>query len=626
MTLIVAYDPHEDESGRGYYRRLAADNSFGSWRDLAGMAGVARTPAAMLLCPDHVAAELGLEAAGTEQAAQQEQRARSWRGLRRTTSDAVCPACLNDRAYLRAYWEHSFATACPTHATCLIDRCPSCREPLSPNRPCIELCACGHDLRSIVAPPASSSQIWLSSLIASDGKSFGGVAPQFEAVSVNTLCEFVRDLCRGADLVAPSARKGASRFPSTQSAIEFLRPLDDLLAEWPGGFKSHASARIAAGRAGARTLNTLLGPWYQRLKRSCTGTPLKPFLEAVIEVASREFDGVLSLDAASKIAVTFTESLLVSDAAKSLGVSWGMLHDAVRNGRCLSSTHKLGTRSLVYHVPVKEVERIAKLRAEWISEDEACTLAHVAPAVMKLMMAAEVVESDIKWRQDILKAGPIRKSSLVSLCELLTRRSGRRDVPGEDCVSWSELTSRRMGDKRAIQAAMRAAASGELLPASRGWQLGETRFLRSDLVKYFSTPVLERGMTVQQLAERTGWKWETIGHWIDTGLLGAQQIVLRGQPCRVVLPEDLFAFRRNYLPLADLANAMGTKSSYLAEQLAGIEILGAKLGSSGARRGGLLRVADLGRLAVRGSGYERERGVVPDLRLVHQGRQERSVA
>src|SRR4051812_18725722 len=117
MTLILAYNPHQNESGRGYYRRLAADNAFGSWRDLAGMAGVARTAAALLLCPDHVAAELGLQAAATEQAAKQERQARSWRGLRRVTSDAICPACLDDQAYLRTYWEHGFATACPTHGT-----------------------------------------------------------------------------------------------------------------------------------------------------------------------------------------------------------------------------------------------------------------------------------------------------------------------------------------------------------------------------------------------------------------------------------------------------------------------------------------------------------------------------
>lgn len=105
---------------------------------------------------------------------------------------------------------------------------------------------------------------------------------------------------------------------------------------------------------------------------------------------------------------------------------------------------------------------------------------------------------------------------------------------------------------------MRAAASGELVPVFRGRRLGETGFLRSDLVKYFSTPVLERGMTVQQLSEWTGWKWETIAHWIDSGLLGAEQIVVRGQPCRVVLPDHLFAFRMNYLPLADLAKTIGT--------------------------------------------------------------------
>jgi len=597
VTLIISYSPHEDESGRGFYRRLAADNSFVSWRDLAGMAGVARTAAALLLCPDHVAAELGLEPTATEWAARQEQRARSWKGLRRGTNDAICPACLEAQAYLRSHWEHAFSTACPTHGTCLIDRCPSCREPLSSGRTCIELCACGHDLRSIAAQPASPSQLWLSALIATDGKSSGGVAPSLQPVQVSAICDFVRDLCRGVDLVAPAARKGASSFSSTQSAIEFLRPLDDLLADWPAGFKVHVSARIAAGKPGARTLNTLLGTWYERLKRSCHDTPLKPFLQEAIEVASREFDGVLSLDAASEIAVTFTDSLLVSEAATLLGVSWGMLHHAVRSGHCLSSTHKLGTRSLVYQVPRCEIERIAKVRAEWIDEEEACALAQVPPAVMKLMTAAEVVESDSGWRRDITKAGPIRKNSLVALCDLLTGKSVARALQGDAYVTWSELTSRRMGDKRAIQAAMRAAASGEL-PALHGRHLGETKFLRSDLAKYFSTPVLERGMTVQQLSERTGWKWETIGHWIDIGLLDAEQIVLRGQPCRVVLPDQLFAFRINYLPLADLAKTMGTKASYLAEQLAGVEMVGAKLEASGARRGALVRVADLGRLAV----------------------------
>jgi hypothetical protein len=59
--------------------------------------------------------------------------------------------------------------------------------------------------------------------------------------------------------------------------------------------------------------------------------------------------------------------------------------------------------------------------------------------------------------------------------------------------------------------------------------------------------------------------------------------------------------RRTYLPLADLAHVMGTKSSALADQLAQVEIVGAQHVAGGVRRGGLVRVADLGRLAVAGA-------------------------
>jgi hypothetical protein len=34
MSLVVTSAPRNDEAGFGYYRRLASDNGFTSWRDL----------------------------------------------------------------------------------------------------------------------------------------------------------------------------------------------------------------------------------------------------------------------------------------------------------------------------------------------------------------------------------------------------------------------------------------------------------------------------------------------------------------------------------------------------------------------------------------------------------------
>jgi hypothetical protein len=63
----------------------------------------------------------------------------------------------------------------------------------------------------------------------------------------------------------------------------------------------------------------------------------------------------------------------------------------------------------------------------------------------------------------------------------------------------------------------------------------------------------------------------------------------------------LLAFRQSYIPLADLARAMDKKASALSRSLPGIELVGAKKLPDGAVRGGLIRIADLGRLAMLGA-------------------------
>ena len=85
-----------------------------------------------------------------------------------------------------------------------------------------------------------------------------------------------------------------------------------------------------------------------------------------------------------------------------------------------------------------------------------------------------------------------------------------------------------MGDKAAIQRVMQAAAAGELSAVKVARTVGGVAFRRSDVMRYFGTPLLEAGMSIQQLSKASGWKWESIAHWIDEGLLESHEIVLRG--------------------------------------------------------------------------------------------------
>ena len=601
MSLILTYAPRDDESGMGYYRRLAADNALFSWRDLASTAGVERNRRALLTRPDDVVRNLGLEPAWTEFARQQEELCRGWGRLHRAQSDSVCPACLAESPYLRHQWEHAYVTACPQHRILLVDQCNACGKHLSPERLYIGLCACGHDLSSLPRVPATRAQQWLSTLISSNGQQSGSVKPLLRGVDINVLVKVVRTLCQYADPTRPGLPHGAALPKSLTEAVEFLAPLETLLADWPTGFRNHVEQRIAAGRKDARTLNTLLGDWYISLRKLCQGTTLEPLLQIIIDVAARKSDCVLGLDSAKEMAEDATGYTRAPDAAKAIGVSVSRLHDSIVAGECEHRARRTGTRGQVFEIPCAEVERIQRQRAEWISDIDVCELAGVPPVVLERMKAAGIIRSDVRWREDLMKGGPVEHQSILDLHERVERWAQPAAVADDSTLTWAEMTSRRMGDRRAIEALMQAIANGNVKAVARGRTLGEMSFLRTDVSQYFGTPLLEAGMSIQQLSKATGWKWESIQNWVDEGLLASERIQRRGQPCRVVLPHQLLEFRQAYVPLADLARAMGTKSSALSRLLHGVELVGAKQLPDGAMRGGLVRIADLGRLAVIGA-------------------------
>lgn len=606
MGLIITHAPHDDESGLGYYRRLSSDNALFGWRNLAGAAGVERNRRALLMRTDDVAHNLGLQPAWTESVRQKEELCRDWGRLHRAQSDAVCPACMAESPYLRHHWEHAYVTACPKHSIQLVDHCNACGEHLSPMRLYIGLCACGNDLGSMPHVPATQAQLWLSTLITGQGRPAGSLKLPFKGVDTNVLVKVIRTLCMHADPLKPALPRGAALPKSVTDVIEFLAPLEHLLGDWPMGLRSHVEQRIASGRKDARTLNTLLGDWYISLRKTCLGTTLEPLLQVIIDVAAEKSECVLGLDSAKAIAEDATKYMRASDAAKAIGISVSRLHDAINAGECAHRTRRMGTRGLVYEVSSAELERIQQRRAEWISDTAACKLAGVSPVVLERMKAAGIIRSDIRWREDLMKGGPVEHQSLLDLYARVDRFAEPVAVTEEATLTWSEFTSRRMGEKQAIESLMKAIASGDVKAVGRVRILGEMSFLMADVSQHFGTPLLEAGMSIHQLSKATGWKWESISHWMDEGLLDFEAIQLRGQPCRVVLPHQLLAFRQSYIPLADLARAMDKKASALSHWLPDIELLGAKRLPDGALRGGLLRIADLGRLAVIGAraGYD----------------------
>ena len=596
MPLLQTFPPHDDESGLGYYRRLSAANALWKWRELASMAEVSRYKTGLFANPEFVASQLDLQPEWTRKASRQDEKSRALHRMHRQKYDAVCPSCLDEAPYLRQQWEHAFITACAKHGCTLMERCTACSGWLSTEREHIEQCPCGHDLRTSATEKAKPAHIWLSGLLL--GEPPAALRPTIAHAEQSAVAGLVKLLCQYADPTAPSIHRNTSLPSSVQAAQEFLAPLDSLLAHWPQGFEDHVKARIDAGRASARTVSSLLGHWLRELRKCAEHPPLKPFLDVTLDACQKHFNGRLGAQDQTSAPAEQNFKQLAA-AAKQIGVSRDLLVKAIFQGECAHRTMRYGTKGETCEVSLAEIALIQDKRNEWVGEVAACQWLGVTPGVLQAMAAAEVIEIDPHWRGNIFKAGAFYHPSLVRLQEALKGFSNPLKTD-EETVAWSALTSRRMGDKAAIAAAMKAASLGEIQAVNVGKKLGDYAFLLSDVRRYFGTPLLESGMSIAQLSKATGWKDESISHWINQQLLEAEQIQLRGQPCRVITHEQLLRFRRTYMPLADLAKAMGTRSSSLIDKLADVDVLGAKKLPNGTQRGALLRMADLGKWAMVG--------------------------
>lgn len=599
--LLKTFAPLNDESGPGYYRRLSSANGLSGLREIAKLSEVSGTRSGLFSRPEHVARMLGIESAACQMASAREELALGWRGLRRAGFDAVCPHCLKESVHIRLGWDHVYMVACPTHKTLLVDKCGSCGQRLSDQREQIHTCACGHNLLASETKPATEAQLWVASVIASRGADSSCWLPALSDVHLDLFSLLVRNLCQLFDPALTVTRQNASAPKTIAEAIEFLRPLESVLDDWPRGFEAHIRERIAFGPANSRTLNTKLGKWYLRIREVGLEGALNPFLEAVHQVAANEYAGVLALDHVAGYEGRIASHYMLPEAAAHIGVHRATLIKAVASGEVASVTRPYANQGVAREIPIAEVEAIAAARRGWIGKGAARELLNVPESVFTYLVQAGLVVLDHSGRQDIRRGSPVELAAIEKLRARLATHPCRDGDDAGARLRLKELNARRLGDKKAILRLLNAIAAGDVRALGPATSVGDLEYLEADVATYFSSKAVDSGLTVQALAKATGWKWESISYWIGEGLLESETAVLRGQPCRLVTPQQLLKFTQTYLPLANLAQMAGTKASSLFDKLGGITVLGGKPLPNGTQRGGLVRMADLVRLALRQS-------------------------
>ena len=601
-ALIELFPPETTEGPIEYMRRLSVRNGYGDWRSLVRATGVNPSLNALWKNKQTLADAFGLDPAWLDGVMPP---AAAGLGLhdpffRRTSNDAVCPQCLAEADHLHHAWSHSLVSACPDHGSTLIDTCPSCEQALSDSRFDLASCDCGYPLHEATAPSASPFELWVSARLAGDMRPIEGRPEIGAPEDYIGLGKLLFSLAIRLDPTAKVKAGKTSRpheVAQTRALIESIRPLFEA---WPRGFNTHVRDRLVAGNQAVFSPSGRLGGWYTSLHGACRkANAFAPLWTAFSDAMIDHFDGNLR---GQQVLTPSPERerrfVPVAEAARLIGVSGPKLGAALKAGIVAGHISKQGTAYTLALMDREEVERIRMERARWITASDAAAAAGVPPSVISHLVEAGLLKNDDGWSQDILKSGPIEKASIAALIERLVSLAAPREAP--ETLRFGQLIRRRTTDSKGIRRLYQAISSGEIRATGHtpGNGLDGLTFATDEVRRYLGSVGLTEGMTLPQLEKITGWKYEALSYWAQSGLLKTVDGLLHGRSARLVTNSALADFRRTWIPVSDLAQAMGTKSSALTAKITqrGLPIHGQLTLPSGAKRGGLLQLADLGAL------------------------------
>lgn len=598
-ALIELFPPAPTEGPIEYLRRLSVRNGYSDWRSLVRATGVNPTLNAIWKNKPTLIDGLGLDPAWLDVVMPPSAEGLGLRDtfFRRTATDPVCPQCLAEAEHLHHAWSHSLVSACPDHGTALIDLCPSCGQALSDSRFDLASCDCGYSLREATASSASPFELWVSARLAGDMRPFEGraeIGAQEDYLGLGKLLFSLAIRLDPRAKVKPGKTGRPRDLEQTRALLESIRPLFD---SWPQGFNTHVRDRLLAGNQAMFSPSGRLGAWYMNLHGACRkAKAFAPLWTAFSDAMIDHFDGNLrGQQVLTPSADRERRFVPVAEAARLIGVSAPKLGAALQAGAVAGHVSKQGTAYTLALMDRGEVERIRTHRTHWISAKDAALVAGVPLSVISHLVDAGLLVNDDGWAQDLLKSGPIEVASIRRLLDQLVSFVAHREV--NESLRFGQLTGRRTTDGKGICRLYQSIASGEIRAISYTpvGCLDGLAFATDDIRRYLGSVSLAEGMTLTQLEKATGWKYQAISHWAQSGLLKTIDVVLHGRSARLVTHDGLATFRREWVPVSDLAIAMGTKASALTSKFMqrGMTIHGQLTLPSGATRGGLVRIADL---------------------------------
>ncbi|GAC1424375.1 MAG: hypothetical protein NVSMB6_25340 [Burkholderiaceae bacterium] len=291
--------------------------------------------------------------------------------------------------------------------------------------------------------------------------------------------------------------------------------------------------------------------------------------------------------------------LALPEAATFIGISESTLKNAIDTGVINAQVSRQGVNYRICMLPRAACEHARLVRTKWLSETQAAIALGVTGSVLQNLVRSGVLNSHEQWRLSAFKAGPISADALPQLVERVSEFLQIRQV--NETLHFNQLTARRTVDIKALTALFQAIFNGGVRAIGRDRKTGLGGFIFStvDVKQYLGSVALQNALTLTQLETATGWKYECLSRWTELNLLESELVKLQGRSARIVTVGALSRFRKEWMPVADIASSVGSKASAITRRLEnlGITIFGQTSPQNGPQRGGLIRLGDLSILA-----------------------------
>ncbi|MDO5758352.1 MAG: TniQ family protein [Rhodobacterales bacterium] len=572
--MVSVCTPAPEESLDGYLRRLAEAEFWPDVSDFLTAVGV-RYGRRLVEEATQAEEQLGLTAgtlARISPSFAASDPCRNWR-FERHHSAPVCPECVATGAPHHQSWRHAFVTCCIEHELRLVDQCPMCQGTFLPGRGGYDSCHCGCPLDRLERTKADGAEIAISALIA--GKmhpSRSCLAPALAFRTPSDIGEFIYFLASGG-VESITDKQGKTPLPRTLwETRSFLKDASQLLCDWPAAFHEEVTRRLRDGGDRASSAPAQLGRWYQRLM-SFNNDAYADFRQALAEVVGREFDGAyvggVQIDPHAR------DWISAAEAARSLKVRAERLVDAVAQGQVpgRQDTSGFGHRHTMLHKST--VEEIRENRGRFAGKSEVRDILGISRKQYDLFAEAGGLAGCIPDAVPPLVDGA---HDLVALRGFV-RGIAQQAVEASATVAFSDLNLRFTTDRAGLIQVFKGIAEGRLHAVAGGTseRLADFRFVRAEIDAVLEEVRRGPGLTVQQVAQMTGWKEQCIAAWCQQGLLNHQCFEHAGRVGRLIQSADLAVFQSKFVPVASIARQIETSPRALISKLqaAGIATVGA---------------------------------------------------